>query len=318
MNFPEGRRIEANGIELIVHEAGDGFPVLLLHGFPELAFSWRHQVPALVDAGYRAIAIDQRGFGESTAPVDPADYTLRSTTADAAAVLDSLEIDEAVYVGHDWGANVAWWSAIYHPEKVAGVVALNVPFLPRSDVDRVEVYRETRGTDAHFVAFQEPEVPERLLERDVRETFRQTMSRLGVTVAELAEMDEWTRQIPAGVFVGEPKLFGEPLLSEEELDVYTKAYEKSGFTGPLNWYRASSDNWRESEGVESRIDVPALMLGASDDIFLPQSLLVGLEEAVPDLEVHVIPECGHWTQQEHPDEVNARLLDWLVRRFPSA
>jgi epoxide hydrolase A/B len=304
--FPPGRRVATNGIHLAVHEAGTGPAVVLLHGFPELAFSWRHQIDPLVDAGFRVLAPDQRGFGSSDAPADPDGYRLRSLVADVTGLLDALEIDRAVWIGHDWGGSVAWHAGVFAPERVAGLASLCTPYSPPGSTDLAETLARTRGPDDYFVTFQRPGVAERLLERDVEATFRAVMRGHGPAPAGPS--------LPAGLFVGDPPLGGEELLDDEELAVYVEAFRRTGFTGGLRWYRAVRRNWEDAQGRVLAFDGPALMIGAADDPFLPPRLADGMEAYLPRLERHVVPDAGHWLQQERPDAVNALLLDWLGRQ----
>ncbi len=308
------RVIATNGLQLTVHERGDGPAVFLCHGFPELAYSWRMQIDALADAGYRAIAPNQRGYDGSPGPSDPTAYTTRALVEDAIGILDALEIERAVFVGHDWGGMVAWYAAVYHPARVAGVIGLCTPYFPREERSIVEAGVALLGEDWYVKRFQEPDVGEQLLERDVRATFRALMRRRGLSLAEFRQLPEATQRMPPGLFVGDPLVLGEPLFDEEHLQVYVEAFERSGFTGPLNWYRSLDREWREGTGMRVAIDRPALMISAADDFWIPPEAADHMTSLVPDLERHVIPDCGHWIQQERPDDVNALMLDWLDRR----
>ncbi len=276
----------------------DGAPVLLLHGFPELWFSWRHQLVALAQAGYRVLAPDLRGVGGTAAPADVHTYDMLHLVRDAVGVLDALHLERAVVVGHDWGAPPAWWMAALHPQRVHAVAGLSVPFvpwMPAPDGPPTQVMREHLGEDFYIVHFQEPGVAEAMLSRDVRRTLTTTK--------------QWSRGW--GQQAGDvPPL--PPFLAEEELAVLVDAYTATGFTGGLNWYRNLDRNQRIMEqwaGV--RIQQPALFAqGSRDPVrkFMPASAMDGV---VPDLRVHVVEGAGHWLQQERPQEVNALLLDFL-------
>jgi pimeloyl-ACP methyl ester carboxylesterase len=313
--FPSGRRVPTNGIHLNVHEAGEGPVVLLLHGFPELAYSWRNQIGPIVDAGFRVIAPDQRGFGLSDAPADPQSYSVKNLVADITGLLDALEVEQAVWVGHDWGSMPAWYAGVYAPDRVAGAASLCTPYFTPGEVDLVKAYDELRGPEHYMATFQEPGVGEALLERDVEATFRALIRGRGYTLEQFRSAPPEIQEVPAGVFVGDPQLFGEPLLTDEELAVYVDTYERTGFTGGLNWYRALHKDWEEARGHEFHIDKPALMICAADDWFLPPDFTEGMEELLPQLEKHVIPDAAHWLQQEKPEEVNALLVPWLARNF---
>ena len=287
------------GVGLWVAEAGpeDGPVVVLLHGFPELGYSWRHQIPALAGAGYRVLAPDLRGFGRSDAPADTAAYSIRALAADVLALLDFAAAERGIVVGHDWGADVAWKTAWMHPERVAAVAGLSVPFIPRAPAPPLELMREQIGEDFYIVWFQEPGVAEAALERDVRRTLATTRV-WGPAWAQDTEDDPPT---PA-------------YMSEEELAVYVEAFERTGFRGGLSLYRNIDRNWAETEPFrDRRIEQPALFLtGERDPVrrFMPDA---ALDDWVPGLrERVVVPRAGHWVQQEAPEEVNAALLRFLA------
>jgi pimeloyl-ACP methyl ester carboxylesterase len=316
--FPPERRIATNGIQLAVHELGEGPAVVLLHGFPELAYSWRYQIGPIVDAGFRVIAPNQRGFGDSDAPAEALTYSVKNLVADLVGLLDALEIEQAVFVGHDWGSMPAWYAGAYAPERVAGAASLCTPYFTPGEVDLIEAYNEIRGPNHYMATFQEPGVGEAMLERDVEATFRALIRGRGMTLEEFRASPPEVQEIPAGVFIGEPQLFGDELLSDEDLAVYTETYRRTGFTGGLNWYRALHEDWREGLGHNFAYDKPALMISAADDWFLPPDYTEGMEQLLPALEKHVIPDAGHWLQQERPAEVNALLIPWLKRNFAAS
>ena len=245
-SMPSARRIATNGIELSVHEAGTGTPVLLLHGFPELAYSWRNQIGPIADAGFRVIAPDMRGFGKSDAPADSQTYSVQNIVADITGLLDALELEQAVWIGHDWGSMPAWYAGVYAPERVLGMASLCTPYFTPGEVDLIKAYDQLRGPNHYMATFQEPGVGEALLERDVEHTFRNLIRRRGYTMEEFEAAPAEVREVPAGVFVGDPQLFGEELLSDDELAVYVESYERTGFTGGLNWYRALHKDWEEA------------------------------------------------------------------------
>jgi pimeloyl-ACP methyl ester carboxylesterase len=275
----------------------------------------RHQIGPIADAGFRVIVPDMRGFGDSDAPADPQTYSVKNIVADITGLLDALEIEQAVWFGHDWGSMPAWYSGVYAPERVLGMGSLCTPYFAPGEVDLVKAYDELRGPNHYMATFQEPGVAEALLGRDVEDTFRKLIRRRGYTMAEFDAAPAEIREVPAGVFVGDPQLFGEPLLTDAELAVYVAAYERTGFTGGLNWYRALHKDWEEALGRDFVVDKPALMIAAADDWFFPPGATDGMEELVPQVEKHVIPDAGHWLQQEKPNEVNALLVSWLERNF---
>jgi pimeloyl-ACP methyl ester carboxylesterase len=311
VSFPPSRRVPTNGIELAVHELGEGPAVLLLHGFPELAYSWRNQIGPIADAGFHVIVPDQRGYGDSDAPADSQSYSVKNLVADATGVLDAIGIEQAIFIGHDWGSMPAWYSGVYAPDRVRAVASLCTPYFTPGDADLLAIYDELRGPKHYMATFQEPGVGEALLERDVEATFRALLRGRGYTMDEFEAAPAEVREVPAGVFVGDPQLFGDELLSDAELAVYVDTYRRTGFTGGLNWYRALHKDWEEGLGHEFVIDKPALMISAADDWFFPRGATDGMEELLPQVRKHVIPDAGHWLQQERPDDVNALLLDWL-------
>jgi len=291
------RMIAANGIELHLLEEGEGPLVVLCHGFPELAFSWRHQIPALAAAGYRVLAPDMRGFGASTVPAAVEEYDLPSLCGDLCGLLDAVGEDDAIFVGHDWGAAVVWQLALQSPERVRAVAGLSVPFVPRAPAPPIPIMRRHLGEDFYIVWFQQPGVADEALSRDVRRTL--TTSRQWT--AQWAEEDPRPPRSPAW-------------LSEEELNVYVEAFERTGFTGGLNWYRNIDRNWELSAPLaDRRVEQPALFLtGELDPVrrFMPAEAMDGW---VSDLrEQIVVPGAGHWVQQQEPAAVNQALLRFFA------
>ena len=290
------RSVHTNGIELDVIDEGDGPLVVLCHGFPELAFSWRHQVPELVRAGYRVLAPDMRGFGRSSAPAEIEAYDVVTLCADMCGLLDGVGEDSAIFVGHDWGANVTWQLAVLHPERVRAVAGLSVPFVARAPAAPIPIMRRHLGEDFYIVWFQQPGVADAALAQDVRRTL--TTSRQWT--ADWALQDGTRRAPPVW-------------MSEEELAVYVEAFERTGFTGGLNWYRNIDRNWELTADVaERRVEQPAMFLtGELDPVrsFMPAEAMRGW---VTDLRAEiVVPGAGHWVQQQEPGAVNAALLEFL-------
>jgi pimeloyl-ACP methyl ester carboxylesterase len=226
-----------------------------------------------------------------------------------------LAIERAVFIGHDFGGSVAWTLARDHPERALGVASLNTPYTRRGRKNLLALMKQHRGLSNYMVAFQAPGAAEAIFERDVAGTFRALMRRPLVTLAEFRDHASHLHALPMSLFAGEPAVMGEPLMPAEELQAFVKAFERTGFSGPLNWYRNLELNWIDTASVRERIDLPALMVSAADDYFLPPETTRGMEEHIGDLERHVIPNCGHWTQHEAPETVNALLTDWLARRI---
>ncbi|HEY2445579.1 MAG TPA: alpha/beta hydrolase [Rhizomicrobium sp.] len=320
IDFPAPTMIRSNGIDLAVHEAGPktGFPVVLCHGFPELAFSWRHQLPALAAACYRAIAPDQRGYGGSSRPAAVGDYDMEHLTGDLAGLLDALGIQKAVFCGHDWGGSVVWAMPLYHPERVAGVIGVNTPFFARPPVDPIAAMRARFGDNMYMVFFQKPGAADAIMAADVGKAFRFFMRRNVVTAADYAKrpQEERNLELVAALQSDESQWGGEVLLDPAEMKVFVDTYTRTGFTGGINWYRNITRNWELSERLEPLVRAPGLMVMAEDDVVLAPAMAEGMERFVPDLEKLLIRNCGHWTQQEKPTETNEAMIGWLKRRFP--
>ncbi|HUJ76988.1 MAG TPA: alpha/beta hydrolase [bacterium] len=313
MDFPSPRMVQTNGIRMAVHEAGQGPAVVFCHGFPELAFSWRHQLHELGGAGYRCIAPDMRGYGGTDRPAPVEAYDMPHLTGDLVGLLDALGLERAVFCGHDWGGAVVWEMALRHPARVAGVVALNTPWRPRGERPTLEILRELRGPDTYILAFQEPNKPDALLAEHRVRLFDRLMRRPAYTLEEFFRLPARVRNLTLSSMVEPQPRQGEPLLTKEEMQVYLDAFGRTGFTGAINWYRNMNRNWELAANLPQRIEVPALMISAAQDVYLPPMLTDGMEQYVPRLEKALIPQCGHWTQQERPQETNRLILDWLRR-----
>ncbi|MFM7063553.1 MAG: alpha/beta fold hydrolase [Actinomycetes bacterium] len=314
-------------VQLSVHELGSGGrradgssrpAVVFLHGFPELAYSWRHQLPAVADAGFRAVAMDQRGYGGSSSPADPAAFSIDHLCGDLVDLLDALEVEQAVFVGHDWGGFVAWAMPALFPARCAGVVGVCTPYTPFPGTRYLRSLFE-HDDDMYMLWFQQPEVPEQTMDPRARQVF-EVMFRGAVDPAVLATLGAGRegggmtfnpfRDLDAVPDVGRP------LLDEHELDVFARTFERTGFGGGVNWYRNVDANGAAHREVGTMpLDLPCLMLAAEWDPALPPSLCDGMPDVLSDLELHVVPQAGHWLPQEAPDHVNRLLLDWLVRRF---
>jgi pimeloyl-ACP methyl ester carboxylesterase len=315
IEFPEPRMIRINGINMEVFEQGQGFPVILAHGFPELAYSWRFQMPALAGAGYRAIAPNQRGYGETDKPEPVEAYDLQHLCRDMVGLMDALGVQKAVFVGHDWGGPVVWNMPLRYPDRVAGVVGMSVPFSPRGKVDPVGRLEQVFGPEHYVVHFnRQPGVADAAFAANPRR-FLGNIFRKGQWVGAPAESSteepSYDVSLMAALDITEPR--GEPLMSEEELDVFVDAFSRGGFTGPINWYRNITRNWETSANLPQRIDLPCGMIYGRYDI-VPKAR--DLSEHVPNVEIITL-ECGHWIQQEKADEVNAFLIDWLKRHVPA-
>lgn len=312
--MPAAQAIASNGIVLSTHVAGQGLPVVLLHGFPELAYSWRLQIPALVAAGCQVIVPDLRGFGATGQQGALGDYRMQNLALDVVGVLDSLGVAQSVVVGHDFGGALAWTLARDHASRFLGVASLNTPYTRRTDKDLIETLRNYRGESNYMVYFQTPGQGEALLGGDIRATFAGLMTRPNALLRDFKQGPQELQSLPATLLGQDPRIQGEPFLSEQQLQVFVDAYQTTGFTGGLNWYRNLSRNWHDTAGIIDKVQLPALMVCAEYDAFLPPATTEGMERYVPLMQRELILDCGHWTQQERPGEVNALLLAWLKQQ----
>ena len=308
--------VRTNGITMAIRDEGSGLAVVLCHGFPELAYSWRHQVPALARAGFRAIAPDQRGYGGTDRPEAIAAYDIHALTGDLVGMLDALGLERAVFVGHDWGGFIAWHMPLLHPARTAGVIGVNTPYIPRAFAPPLTIFRQLFGDNYYVCHFQEPGVADAGLARDPRRVFTQLMRR-GVPIAETEARLAALGRMPNMVeMVSEGTPLGAPLLDDGEIGVYAETFARTGFTGGINWYRNFDRNWETTPALDgARIEGPSLMVTAEWDAVLRPEMAEPMRAFVPDLELQMIRACGHWTPQEKPVELNAIMIDWLGRRF---
>lgn len=308
---------EFGPISLSVHQDGDGPAVLMSHGFPDLGYSWRHQAPALRDAGFRAIAPDQRGYGGSSAPDAIEAYGMKQLTGDLVGLLDALDIDKAVVVGHDWGGFVAWGTAVLHTDRCAGVVGICTPYTPFPGTAFLKRLVDGDVERQYMLWFQEPGVAEAVLDPRARQVFEKLM-RSGVDPVELMDRVFVDGKLHMNPFIDLDGMdpIGEPVADAETIDHYTSVFERTGFRGGINWYRNVDANSAAFPQVGTApIDIPALMICSEWDPVLSPALAAGMPSLCSDLEMHTIAKTGHWVQHEAPDAVNAVLVDWLQRRF---
>ena len=330
IDMPPIQFADVNGIRMGYYEAGpadSALPtVVLCHGWPEIAFSWRHQIKALSEAGIHVIAPDQRGYGASDRPEPVEAYDMEHLTGDLIGLLDHLKIDKAVFVGHDWGGFVVWQMPLRHPSRVAGVIGLNTPHTARAPIDPLELYRKRFGDSMYIVQFQNPaREPDKIFGAKVAQTFdffmrkpmpRKPAAAVEETVAGVGASPKLNMAFPQMVagYDGskDPR---EKILSPEEMQVFVDTFTKSGFTSGINWYRNMSRNWERSADLDHVVKVPSLMIMAEDDAVLPPSASDNMHTVVQDLEKYLVKHSGHWTQQEQPEEVSAKLIEWVRRRF---
>ena len=313
-DFPAPKLIDGDGVKIAVHEKGEGAPIVFVHGWPELSYSWKHQMNAVAEAGYRAIAPDLRGFGASDAPQDKSLYDIRHLTNDLVAVLDALEIEKAVFCGHDWGGLIVWPFAMLHPNRIAGVIGVCTAHRPPMIIPPVGVLEKYRGDKHYIVQFQDEGRVEALFTGEEEKFFR-IMFQKAPKRAVLDKMGHRIFDLPGRFEHGPTPPMEGLVLGADDLKVYVDAYKKSGFHGGINLYRNIDRDHEMLEGVDPVIKAPSLWVGAEDDAFLPIESAEGMEQWAPNLEKRTIADCGHWVMWEQPQALNAILLDWLSRAY---
>ena len=309
------RTIQTNGINMHIAEAGSGPLVVFCHGWPESWYSWRHQLAALAEAGYHAVAPDQRGYGQTDKPQAIDQYTQLHMVGDIVGLLDALGEETATIVGHDWGAPVAWNSALLRPDRFPQVVGMSVPYGPRGDFQPTVGLKAVYGENFFYILyFQEPGKAEAELEADVNFTMRGLLYSASGDIERPAEAPAprpaATTKFLDGMVVPE-KL--PSWLTEKDVEFFVNEFKQSGFRGGLNWYRNIDRNW-ELMGAwrNAKVTVPALFITGENDVvrtFAPEATI---RQNVPNLkDLVLVPGAGHWVQQERPAEVNAALLKFL-------
>jgi len=315
------RTIATNGINLHVAEAGEGPLVLLCHGWPESWYSWRHQLPALAAAGYHAVAPDMRGYGQSDKPAEIDRYTVFHLIGDVLGVCDALGQKQAVIVGHDWGSIVAWTAALVRPDRFRGVVGMSVPFFPRLPMSPLAMFKAAAGENFMYILyFQEPGKAERELEADPKRTMRMLL----YSASGSMPREKWRRDVPktAGFLdaMNEPEKLP-AWLSEADLDFYAGEFARAGFRGGLNWYRNFDRNWELlAPWADAKVTVPSYFVGGLKDAVVtgpdgtgPGPGVQMLPTFCTDLRgTALLPDAGHWNQQEDPRGTNRALLDFLA------
>ena len=312
------QQIDVNGISLSLYTAGpeQGRPVWLLHGFPECWHSWRSQIRALAQAGYRVFVPEMRGYGATSAPEPVEAYDVLTLAGDVRAAMEHFGQERAAVVGHDWGANVAWYLALSAPERVEVLATMSVPFAGRPRRPAIQIMRElAAGRFNYILYFQEPGRAEQELDANIDRTLKMLM--YGAK-KNLLQQDK-----PADSRLFDDDMQPGPLpdwCREEDLAIYRKTFEGRGFRGALNWYRNFERNWEVTAPLQGRkVEQPTLFLiGDKDPVkWLEQYTMQKMPDWVPDLEQHELSPCGHWIQNEKADEVNALLLDFFARKYPA-
>ncbi|MEO0879722.1 MAG: alpha/beta hydrolase [Pseudomonadota bacterium] len=309
--------IDAAGVSIATYSYGpdDGRPVVFVHGWPEIAYSWKEQMRAVGDAGYHAIALDLRGFGASQAPEPVEDYDINHLCNDLAAVLDAYGAKDAIFCGHDWGGIIVWPMAQLKPARVAGVIGLCTAHNPPLAVPPIEKIRAGRG-DAHYIVqFNDNPTIETLFEADPEKFFRIMMQKAPKR-AVIEKLGNRLFDLPGRFKHGPTPELDQLVMGKDDLEVFINAYKKSGFRGGVNLYRNVDRDNEILSKVDPKIAAPCLWIGAEDDVFLPVEYANHMDRHVGDLEKHVVSDSGHWIMWEQPGAVNALILDWLQRRYP--
>lgn len=317
------KTINTRTISISVLEAGEGPLVVLCHGFPETKRAWRHQITALAKAGYRVVAPDLRGFGATDRPAEEEHYTVFHGVGDLVALLDALGEQQAVLVGHDWGATIAWQAALMRPDRFRAVAALSVPFMGQPPVPPSQIFPRNDQALFYTLYFQERQGAEVEFERDVALTLRKILYAASGeagprkpgdgTPNPFGMVDRKSGLLPS---LPDPKTLP-AWLPQGEFDELVHAFENSGFTGGLNYYRNLDRNWfLQQATIGQKLSVPALFLIGERDTGLAipgmDQIIAAMPEMVPGLlGSHVIEGAGHWLQQERPEEVTSLLLDFL-------
>jgi pimeloyl-ACP methyl ester carboxylesterase len=318
--MPEFRSVQVGELKLNCAIEGSGPLVVMVHGFPESWYSWRHQIGPIAEAGFTACAIDVRGYGGSDKPHPVADYAMEHMVADVAGLIEVLSPDApAVIIGHDWGAPIVWNTALIRPDRVRAVAGLSVPYMgvaSRSFSETIDEVFTSRGRFFYQHYFQKEGVAEAEMEADVRGALR----RFYYAISGDAPDGTWPLDKPVSATLLDRLPDPDPFpawLTAADLDYFVGEFEASGFRGPINRYRNHDADFiylQEFEG--RRITQPALFIGGERDLVLSmmgrRDFVAAMKAQIPDLRgADVLPGCGHWTQQERPTEVNERLLAWL-------
>jgi len=315
--MPEFRTVQLDDVRIRCAVEGSGPLVLMVHGFPESWYSWRHQLKALAEAGYHAVAPDMRGYGKTSQPEEIDQYTLLHLVGDMVGVLDALNAPQAAVIGHDWGAPVAWNAALMRPDRFRAVVGMSVPYSPRGKVSLIDVLKKNRLDDFYMMYFQEPGVAEREFERDVATSLRRMLYSAS---GSLPEGTYWKAfRAPGGGLLDNMFDARMPFswLTEQDLAEYAGDFRRSGFRGGFNWYRNIHRNWELlAPFTHAVIRQPAMFIAGERDgvLRMPamRSAVDNMKQVLPGVrKSEIIPGAGHWIQQEAPDRVNALLLEFL-------
>jgi pimeloyl-ACP methyl ester carboxylesterase len=308
------RRVATNGIELNIAEQGDGPLVIMVHGFPESWYSWRHQIPAIANAGFHVVAPDMRGYGKSDKPDDISTYNQIEVVNDIVGLIPALGYETAIVFGHDWGGPTAWGAALHHPDQVTAVGVLSVPFSPRAEAPPLDTMKKIfKGLFFYQLYFQQPGVAEKEWESNIRVNLRKFFHLGSANFDSSQYLGNKPEDADLLSDIEDPGSLGQ-WCTEQDLDFYAAEFERSGFRGPLNYYRNHNLTWELTADAPTTIDQPALFVAGEKDgvITMAADALKNMPEYVTNLKVNqLIPGIGHWTQQEAPEIVNKLMIDFL-------
>ena len=308
--FPEPSLVEAGDVTFSVHEAGpkSGLPLLMLHGWPELALSWAPLVERLVAAGYRLIMPDIKGFGGTSRPLDPMAYRMSVLADDYRRLLNARQIEQAVFVGHDWGGAIVWPLAQRAPDRALGVASFCTPYPELAPAPPLSIWRQRMGEKFYINAFQDPKLPDRVFAGREHDFFR-FMFRPGPPRSVWPKLMKSALNLPER-FAADHGPWPDCIVADEIIDIYAGAYAASGHQGPAMVYRAIDLQWQERSAFDPDIDVPALMVTAERDMMLPPESSAGMEKRCKNLSRGAL-DSGHWVTWERPREAAEILLRWL-------
>ncbi|MEM6746478.1 MAG: alpha/beta hydrolase [Pseudomonadota bacterium] len=308
--FPDPRLVEAGNITFSVHEAGptDGTPLLMLHGWPELAFSWAPMVDALTEAGCRLIMPDIKGFGGTSAPDDPGEYTMTKIAEDYRLLIGALGLEKVVIVGHDWGGAIAWPLAQRLGDLALGVAVYCTPYPAIAAASPIAIWEKRFGAKHYIVQFQDADLPDKAFGGREKDFF-------SLLLRKGPPREIWPKILPELTYIPEQLDNAEPpfddiVASDEALDHYAEVYAKTGHRGPTWVYRLVDTHWEERKAFNPDITIPALMVTATRDVLLPAEASHGMEGWVTDLSRDEV-DSGHWVTWEAPNEASTALLKWL-------
>ena len=311
------RTIKTNGIDMYLSECGEGKPVVFVHGFPELGRSWRKQLPVIAEAGYHAVAPDMRGYGRTSAPKNVTDYDIHNLTGDLCGLLDDLGVEKAAFVGHDWGAWAMWFMCLLHPDRVDSLTNLSVAYMPRGEHPPMEAAKAIFG-DIFFyqLYFQDVGPADDELAKDVRRTVLKFAWSVSGRAAETIDLSAMTvLKVGEGGFLDQLQDPKEemPWFTDEDLEYFVQEFSRTGYFGPLSWYRNIDRNWETTpELAGAKVMQPVRFVAGTADPVIRMLPPDGMKDTVPNLtEIELIDGAGHWVHMEKPDPVNTAILAHL-------